>query len=134
MSESFSESELEAYLDEGLTPDEMARVEAALRADSALLEQLARINRRRDQGMHTLGAIWRRHRISCPARELLGSFLLGVLDPEEAEYVEFHVTEIGCRVCQANLEDLRKRQQQSTDDLQRRRRRYYQTSATYLRR
>ena len=65
MSKEFTESELEAYLDEALSPDEMATVEAALRSDQGLAERLARINGRRDAGVHSIGEIWRRHRVSC---------------------------------------------------------------------
>ena len=77
----------------------------------ALVERLKVIQRRRDLGGHTLAAVWRRHRLSCPSREDLGSFLLDTLDPELRDYVYFHITEVGCRMCQANLRDLEERQQ-----------------------
>ena len=128
----FADSELEAYLDENLLADEMARIEAEMRQRPELLQRLVQINRRRDSGIHSLGEIWRRHRISCPPREQLGSFLLGVSDKETAAYVEFHVTEIGCRLCQANLEDLKSQREKTSADSVQRRRKYFQTSAGYL--
>ncbi len=129
----FSDLELSAYLDEDLSPDLMRQIEDALRTnETTLIERLAHINRRRDSGLHALGEIWRRHRISCPPREQLGSFLLGVLPSDEVDYLQFHLQELGCRLCQANLEDLQ--QQRSAQDPARetRRRKYFQTSASYL--
>src|SRR3989440_1282086 len=101
--------DLEAYLDEALPAAEMARVEAAVRADSRLLAQLSAINARRDAGVHSLGEIWRRNRLTCPSRETLGALLLGTLPADQAGYVHFHLPTIGCRVCQANHADLRQR-------------------------
>ncbi len=134
MSRRFTENELEAYLDEALSPDEMAEIEKALRNQPQLARQLAAINGRRDAGMHTVGEIWRRHRVSCPTREQLGSFLLGALSTEQLDYVTFHVQTIGCRFCRANLEDLDRQQQEAADTTTSRRRKYLQSSAGYLRR
>lgn len=129
----FSPAELEAYLDESLPAEEMARLEEALRRDSGLLSQLAAINSRRDAGGHTLGEIWRRHRLTCPPREQLGSYLLGALLPEAGDYVEFHLNVVGCRLCQANLADLRRQQSETGAAVDSRRRKYFQSSAGYLR-
>jgi hypothetical protein len=134
MSRRFTENELEAYLDEALAPDEMAEIEAELRKQPQLARQLTAINGRRDAGMHTVGEIWRRHRVSCPSREQLGSFLLGALSPEQADYVTFHIQTVGCRLCRANSEDLDQQQQEAADAKTSRRRKYFQSSAGYLRR
>ena len=99
MSKPLRQSELEAYLDEALPSEEMARIEHVLRRDPEYVEQLAAINARRNAGMHTLGEIWRRHRLGCPSREQLGSYLLGALPDEEAAHVAFHVEVVGCRFC-----------------------------------
>jgi hypothetical protein len=133
MSRAFTDSELEAYLDEGLSPSDMAAVEEQARANPSLSHRLAAINHRRDAGVHTLGEIWRRHRISCPTREQLGSYLLDVLPAEVAAYVRFHVEQVSCRFCQANLDDLRRQQQETADTVSVRRTRYFQSSAGYLR-
>ncbi len=133
MPRSFSPAELEAYLDEALPPEQMARIEHALRSDANLVRQLAVINGRRDAGVHSLGEIWRRHRLSCSTREQLGSYVLGVLPKEAADYVTFHLEVIGCRVCRANLVDLQKQQAEAGDLVQTRRRKYFQSSAGYLR-
>ena len=126
------QTELEAYLDEALPSEEMARIEHALRQNPEYVEQLAAINSRRNAGMHTLGEIWRRHRLSCPSREQLGSYLLGVLPDEEAEYIAFHVEKVGCRPCRANLTDLENRQAEAPQEVETRRRKYFQSSAGYL--
>lgn len=132
MSKDFTESELEAYLDEALAPDEMMAVEAALRGNRELANRLTKINGRRDAGVHSIGEIWRRHRVSCPTREQLGSFLLGTLDDEQAAYLHFHIQEIGCRFCRANLDDLKMQQEESSEAKVSRRKKYFQSSAGYL--
>jgi hypothetical protein len=126
-------SELEAYLDEALPAEQMATIEAALRQKPQLLQQLSKINARRDMGVHSLGEIWRRARLSCPSRQQLGSYLLGVLDDDHADYVTFHIETVGCRYCAANLTDLQTQQAEKNDSVQRRRRKYFQSSAGYLR-
>jgi hypothetical protein len=129
----FSNAELEAYLDESLPAEQMANVEDALRRDDALQQRMIAINGRRDAGVHSVGEIWRRHRLSCPAREQLGSYLLGVLPGDAADYVKFHLEIIACRYCAASVEDLRS--QQSAADagaVTSRRLKYFQSSAGYL--
>jgi hypothetical protein len=127
-------ADLEAYLDEALAAEEMARIEQAIRRQPQLVAQLAALCAQRDAGVHSLGAIWRRHRLSCPTREQLGSFLLGALDDGLAGYVGFHLDVIGCRYCQANLADLKNRQVEQLEAAETRRRRYFQSSAGLLRR
>jgi hypothetical protein len=134
MSSNFPNAELEAYLDESLAVERMAAVEDALRHDDALAQRLAAIIGRRDAGVHSLGEIWRRRRLSCPAREQLGSYLLGVLADDAADYVRFHLETVACRYCAANVEDLRSQQSAAdADQSQRRRHRYFHSSAGYLR-
>jgi hypothetical protein len=129
-----SQSDLQAYLDEALAPAEMSAIEAELRKKPDLLRQLAAINARRDAGVHSVGEIWRRQRLSCPTREQLGSYLLGALDTGHAEYIDFHVGKIGCRYCQANLEDLRRQQEETAEVVKTRRTKYFQSTAGHLRR
>jgi hypothetical protein len=129
----FTDAELSAYLDEDLPQERMALVEQALRDDSTLAARLTHLVGSRDAGVHTVGAMWRRGRLSCPSREQLGSYLLEVLDPAHSEYVRFHLQTVGCRVCNASLDDLRK--QHSADEQaaqETRRKRYFQSSAGYL--
>ncbi len=127
------QSDLDAYLDEALPPDEMARIELALREDPELVRQLSAINARRDAGVHSLGQIWRRHRLSCPTREQLGSYLMGALPDASADYLTFHLEKVGCRYCRANLADLEKLEAETPDTVQTRRQKYFQSSAGYLR-
>src|SRR5687767_2924700 len=105
-----NQPELEAYLDEALPAEEMARIEDALRRNPKLLDELAAINARRDAGVHSLGEIWRRHRLSCPTREQLGGLLLGTLPKQQSDYLRFHLDVVGCRLCRANLLDLQTQQ------------------------
>ena len=62
----------------------------------------------------------------------MGSYLLQVLDANQQEFVRFHLEEIGCRYCNANLEDLQARQQEIESATQNRRRRYFQSTAGYF--
>jgi len=134
----YSDAQLEAYLDEGLSAELTARIEASLRAADAHAEQLGRrllaLTGRYDAGVHSLGAVWRGHRLSCPMRQQLGSYLLGVLEPAQADYVRFHLEVIGCRPCEASLVDLRQQQVATeTSAAASRRIKYFQSSAGYLR-
>jgi hypothetical protein len=133
MSGRLRQSDLEAYLDEALPPEEMARVELALRKDRELVRRLAAIHARRDAGVHTLGEIWRRHRLTCPTRDQLGNHLLGAMPREAADYVDFHLRVIGCRWCLASLTDLQRQQAETQEATQVRRRKFFQSSAGYLR-
>ncbi len=127
-----SDDDLLAYLDEMLPADRMTAIEAELRGDEALRLRVAALARRRDQGIHSVGEIWRRWRLSCPTRKQLGSFLLGSLEPGEADYIEFHLRSIGCRICAANLHDL-ERSMRSAPETTDRRRRFFESSAGRLR-
>jgi hypothetical protein len=126
----FTTAELLAYLDESLPVERMVAVEDALRHDPALLRTLETVNGRRDAGVHSLGEIWRRNRLTCPTRQQLGSYLLDILPAEQANYLRFHLETIGCRYCQANLTDLKS--QHSPPAAAQRRKKYFQSSAGYL--
>lgn len=99
---------LRSYLADALPAEDLARVEKALRDSSELRGRLEDVRQNRgDPNLHTLGAIWRRGRLTCPSRQQLGSFLLDALDPGLAAYLRFHVDVIECAFCQANLADLK---------------------------
>lgn len=135
MSNQYSNSELEAFLDESLAVERMTAIEEQLRTDEELQKRLTAIHGRRDAGVHSLGEIWRRHRLSCPSREQLGSYLLGVLPSATSDYVKFHLETIGCRFCAASVADLNAQQSVAeAETIERRRQKYFQSSAGYLRR
>src|SRR5437879_10202206 len=123
---------LQLYLEDALSDAETARIEQALRSSDTLQKLLRGLIQERDRGEHTLGAIWTRHRLSCPTREQLGSYLLQVLESSLQDYIEFHLTTVGCSFCQANLADLRTLHQEPVPKAQQRRRRYFESSAGYL--
>jgi hypothetical protein len=123
---------LRQYLAETLPPESMARVEKALRDSADLRQRLEDVRSARGEaGIHTLGAIWRRGRLSCPDRQQLGSYLLDALDPDLGDYVRFHLDVVGCPFCRANLADL----QSKTDPphaTHSRRQRYFHSSRHLL--
>jgi hypothetical protein len=133
MAADFTNSELEAFLDEALPIERMAAIEESLRGSEDLQKRLAAVNGRRDAGVHSLGEIWRRHRLSCPSRQQLGSYLLGVLSREEADYVKFHIETVGCRYCTASVSDLQAQQSAAESEVAHRRQRYFQSSVGHLR-
>ncbi len=57
-----------------------------------------------------LTEVWESHRLSCPKRSTLGAFLLETLPPKWFDYVDFHLTTVGCHFCRASYKDLQERQ------------------------
>ncbi|MFO1093566.1 MAG: hypothetical protein U0992_09675 [Planctomycetaceae bacterium] len=128
-----SDAELLSYLDEMLAPERAAVVEKELRASASLRQHANILARRRDQGGHTVGEIWRRERLSCFTRSQLGSYLLGTLDSGLHAYVDFHLQTVGCRICAANLRDLEAAHARTDGQSQHRRRKFFESSAGLLR-
>jgi len=52
--------------------------------------------------------VWELVRPTCPKRSTLGKYTLGTLDADWMDHIRFHVDELGCRLCQANLDDMQK--------------------------
>jgi len=52
--------------------------------------------------------IWEAQRLSCPKRSTIGAYLLGTLEGDWSDYVQFHIERLGCRFCRANLDDLKR--------------------------
>jgi hypothetical protein len=126
-----TEQILVAYLDDALGEAETSHIERELRSSGELRTRLRQLLTDEDRGEHSVGAIWRRHRLTCPSREQLGSYLLDVLEPEHRDYLTFHLDLIGCPFCQANLADL-KNQDRDAAPAQEFRRRVFDSSASLL--
>jgi hypothetical protein len=101
-----TDAELLAWLDESLSPERLAAIEAAVRESDDLRERCARLLAERDAGGFSLGEIWRRYRLTCPDRAVLGAYLLQALPDDRMAYLRFHLERVGCHVCRANLDDL----------------------------
>ncbi len=123
-----TQEDLQGYLDEALSEADLARVEQALRESPSLQQILKRLLTERDRGEHSIGAIWRRRRLSCPSREQWGSYLLGVIDEELADYMRFHLDTIHCPYCQANLLDLQGRRREPAKQTDQRRQKLFTSS------
>jgi len=134
MSDSFTDAELLAFLDEGLPVERMTAVEYELRQSAELRTRTAALRQKRDADGHSVGEIWRRERLSCPTRHQLGSFLLDALPAELTQYIQFHLETIGCRFCTANLDDLRQSAEQESTATAQRRQKFFQSSAGQMRR
>ncbi|MCA9020391.1 MAG: hypothetical protein KDA74_09635, partial [Planctomycetaceae bacterium] len=83
----FTDQELLAYLDENLSVALMSQVEDALRHSDSLRVRLATLSRQRNDGVHSVGEIWRQNRLSCPSRSQLGGYLLETLPPEYHAFI-----------------------------------------------
>lgn len=127
----WTDREICAWLDELLPAERMSEFENQLRTDKVLQSRIAQMIRHRDQGGHSIGEIWQRERLSCPTRTELGGFLLGTLGKAESDYIEFHTMTVGCRICQANLNDLEEHVLQS-NEAPARRRKFFESSAGLL--
>lgn len=129
----FDDETLRSYLSESLPGNEMVVVEKALRDSAELRDRLENIRRdRTEPGLHTLGAIWRRYRLSCPTRQELGSYMLDVLDPAQADYITFHLDMIACAYCKANLADLERQAESEAPGSQPSHKRFFQSSRHLL--
>jgi hypothetical protein len=133
MPATYDDETLRGYLAESLPAIEMARVEKALRDSAELRDHLERVRAdRADPSLHSLGAIWKRARLTCVDRQTLGSFLLDVLDPDHAAYIRFHVEVVECPFCRANLADLTAKSRPMTPDDHARRRRIFDSGRNLL--
>lgn len=127
----WTERELSAWLDEQLPADRMAELEQQLRDNEDLRSRVAQLIYHRDQGGHTVGEIWQRAGLSCPSRSELGGYLLETLSAADSAYIEFHLMTVGCRKCQANLNDL-DQHTAASEESPTRRRRFFESSAGLL--
>ena len=125
MSSPFTDAELEAYLDESLDSTRATEIEEAIKSDSDLLQRLSVINSRRDAGVHTLGEIWRRNQIGVPSAEVMGNYLLDVLDEEQTAYIKFRMEQLKCPFTVALYDDLLAKQTESAELSASRREKFY---------
>ncbi len=122
---------------ERLDRDEKAIAGVKFRALNRLREYLEELPDERHNLLGTAGVsseatvsrVWRDRRLSCLKRSTLGSYLLGVLDEPWASYTAFHVEEIGCLMCRANLDDLSRESERVSDDVGER---MFQSSVGFL--
>lgn len=127
------DEQLQRYLAEALPAAEMARTEKALRDSAELRARLELVRGdRSDPTLHSLGAFWRRARLTCMSREQLGSYLLEVLDAEQAAYIKFHIEVVECPYCRANLADLKAKARPAAGADRERHRRIFHSSRGYL--
>ncbi|QVL34814.1 hypothetical protein KIH39_01320 [Telmatocola sphagniphila] len=131
MEKEITREQLHAYLEDALSDAEMSGIEKLLRDSEQLRFRLKQVREEQDRGEHSLGAIWRRERLSCPSREQLSGFLHGILEPDVHGYIDFHLKTIGCASCLANLDDIKEKQAES-EPQKKRRRKIFQSSAGLL--
>jgi RNA polymerase sigma factor (sigma-70 family) len=69
-----------------------------------------------EQFENLLTDLWETYRFSCPKRNTIGAYMLGTLDPDWHQYVEFHLNTLGCRFCRANLDDLQNQSRETQQE------------------
>ncbi len=78
----------------------------------------------------TFKELWEEHLLTCLKRSTLGAYRLGALPEDLARYVHFHLKELKCPFCTANLEDM----EEQSKNLPELRERIFATSTPFLRR
>lgn len=73
---------------------------------------------------------WQLGRVSCPARYWLARALGKNLQPGPKSFLDFHLDEMKCQWCQANLDDLKRAEEQDLEPLLQR---MQQSTVQYLR-
>jgi hypothetical protein len=91
-------------MDEGLVRVVKHRCLKAIRAAVAATDGLQDLSLSFSEDLLT--EVWESQRLSCPKRSTLGAFLLESLAPEWFDYVDFHLTTMGCHFCRASFKDL----------------------------
>ncbi|MCA9039728.1 MAG: hypothetical protein KDA65_05200 [Planctomycetaceae bacterium] len=127
----YTDEELIAYLQEQLSSEQATEIEENLRNSPELTTRLAALADASFRDHHSVGQIWRREQLSCPSRSQLGAWLLGTIDSKRAKYIDFHLNTVGCRLCNANLDDLKSASEEQKS-AHNRRQKYFQTSIGYL--
>lgn len=125
---------LRDYLHDALPDAELVAVEKAVRKDATIRERLNQVRQEVDRGEHSIGAVWRRERLTCPTLSQFRLHLLQSLDdPELTAYIQFHLTLIGCPICQAIYDDLERLHTEPEVTTRARRKRIVDSSAGLLR-
>lgn len=121
----FSDQDLCAYIAEELAVDRSAALERQLVYDEGLRSRLQALLSETDSASLALREVWKKGALSCPSRSTWGDFLAGRLGDGLQQYLRFHLEDVGCRTCAANLADL---QQQGGPDAEQRSRKIFATS------
>lgn len=129
MHDDFTDAELQAYVAETLAVARSTALEAAVGRDARLRQRLKTIVSGQSSGGVAIGTIWREQQLSCPNRATWSAYRQGTLGDGLRQYLDFHLTEIGCRICAANLADLQHHDDPAAD---RRSRKFFATSVGRL--
>jgi RNA polymerase sigma-70 factor (ECF subfamily) len=95
-------------LEEGLVRVVKHRCLESIRAQVAQCDALQDVSISYSEDLLT--EVWETRRLSCPKRSILSEFLLESLSPEWFDYVDFHLTLMGCHFCRASFKDLQEQQ------------------------
>jgi hypothetical protein len=126
----FTDQELRSYLAEELSLPRSVELERAVLVDEALRERLRALLDDTPSASLAVRDVWQKSRLSCPSRSVLSDYVAGQLGDGLGQYIQFHLTEVGCRFCAANLADL---QAAGDADAERRNRKFFETSVGRLR-
>lgn len=126
----FTDQELRAYLAEELSLPRSVEIERALLVDDTLRARMRTLLDDSPSASLAVRDVWLKARLSCPSRDVLADYLAELLGDGLSQYVRFHLNEVGCRYCAANLADL---QEQGGAEAAARGRKFFETSVGRLR-
>jgi hypothetical protein len=102
----FSDAQLLAYAEERLPMAATLQLEKSLESDEKLKTDLRRVCGQHLTGELSLATIWRDFQVGCLSQDQLAAYVGHQLGGALADYVRFHIDEVGCRICEARLDEL----------------------------
>lgn len=98
----YSREYIHAYIDGALSPEETEAFALKAQRDSELRGQIRTVQSEFDYHNHTVGSLWRRNQLTCPSDQDIVDYQRGelaIINPEIADYVQFHLKSIRCIYC-----------------------------------
>lgn len=106
----YSREYIHAYIDGALSPEEADAFTSMAYGDSELRGKIRTVQTEFDYHNHTVGSLWRRNQLTCPSDQDIVDYqrgALAIINPEIADYVQFHLTSIRCIYCISTAAELK---------------------------
>ena len=106
----YSREYIHAYIDGALSPEEADAFTSMAYGDSELRGKIRTVQTEFDYHNHTVGSLWRRNQLTCPSDQEIVDYqrgALAIINPEIADYVQFHLTSIRCIYCISTAAELK---------------------------
>jgi len=106
----YSREYIHAHIDGALSQEETDAFDLEAQVNSELRGQIRAVQSEFDYHNHTVGSLWRRNQLTCPSDQDIADYLRGglaIINPEIADYVQFHLTSIRCIYCISTAAELK---------------------------